>query len=92
MNKYCINLIENETFESRLEWSNLSFQQANDLLIELNALESCHINTRVTPIITLHFSTKLPAFSVDSKGRHYQYKILRDIPTEFSKVHGIDVV
>lgn len=66
--------------------SDLTIHEAESLLEELHLLEMCKLNTTVSPIVTLWHSTKLNAFAVSVKNRHYEYKIMQDVFSELGSI------
>lgn len=76
--KYQIVKIEKGRQEIAPDGSGLSMSEAETLLKEIHLMEMCQVCAKVTPIVTLWFSTKLGAFAVNLKNRHYEYKIMVD--------------
>jgi len=84
--KYQIRKIEGTKHEIVPNGSDLTESEAENLLTELHLLESCHVDARVSPIITLWHSTILGAFSVSRNKNHYQYKIMQDHFNEMAQL------
>ena len=80
-------IIEEINNSGKIIFFGLSHQEALNLLDEIkeDAKSSIYWSSD-TPIITLHFSTKLPAFRVTIKGVEYHYKIVEDYFSEMAEI------
>lgn len=82
--KFQVVKVEGDSKDIAPNGSDLSMSEAETLLSEIHLMELCQVNATVTPIVTLWFSTKMGAFAVNIKNRHYEYKIMRDVFSEMS--------